>query len=74
MHLLKLIFAFGLALAMAAPHLEARGPYVDPAEDTKYFGDPDDFLNWAPKQQVAGYRNIELISPARRIEASTQPA
>ncbi|MGB5412487.1 MAG: serine hydrolase [Woeseiaceae bacterium] len=46
----------------------ADAPYVDPADDEKYFGSPEETLFWTPKQQVAGYRNADKIFFTRTIE------
>ncbi len=50
--------------------VSADAPTVDPTEDEKYFGSPEEFLFWAPQQQVAGYRNTVKIFPTRVIEAA----
>ena len=47
----------------------AKAPTIDPAEDAKHLGPPDRFLFWTPEQQVASYRNINLIFPTREIVA-----
>ncbi len=47
----------------------AQAPYVDPADEDKYFGSPDNVLFWEPEQQVAGYRNSDKIHPTRMIQA-----
>ncbi len=73
MHLFPNICAIGLVLALISSAAEARGLYVEPADDANYFGEAEEILTWTPEQQVAGYRNIELIGAARRIEASTEP-
>ena len=58
-----------LAWLFLATSLSAEAPFVDPEEDPKHFGPPDNFLFWTPEQQVAGYRNIEKIFPTRLIKA-----
>ena len=64
--LLAILIAFtGLAAAKA--------PFIDPADDTKHFGSPQNILFWTPEQQVAGYRNMDRIFPTRRIAASPTP-
>ena len=50
--------------------VSADAPTVDPAEDEKHFGSPEEFLFWTPQQQVAGYRNTAKIFPTRVIEAA----
>lgn len=68
---IALIFGFaGLFLTSTAT---AQPLYLDPTEDEKHFGDRDNILFWTPLEQVAGYRNIEKISPARRVPASNKP-
>jgi len=47
----------------------AQAPFIDPADDEKHFGSPNNTLFWTPEQQVAGYRNSERISPTRRIKS-----
>lgn len=45
------------------------GPKADPAEDAKKLGSPAEMLFWTPKQQVAGYRNMDKVAPTRHIDA-----
>lgn len=56
-----LLCSFGMATAEA--------PTLDPADDEKYFGAPEELLFWTPPQQVAGYRNMARIFPTRVIKA-----
>jgi len=49
--------------------LHAEAPVMDPAEDTQHLGPPEKFLFWTPEQQVASYRNINLVFPTRVIPA-----
>jgi CubicO group peptidase (beta-lactamase class C family) len=58
------IFAFSVPTL-----LQAEAPVMDPAEDAQHLGRPDKFLFWTPEQQVAGYRNINLVFPTREIAA-----
>ena len=51
----------------------ADAPYIDPSDDSKHFGPPDNILFWTREQQVAGYRNAERIFPTRRIVAGDNP-
>jgi len=51
---------------------EAGAPYIDPADDHKYLGSPNDVLRWTPKQQVAGYRNSDQIYFTRSVKAGGQ--
>jgi len=48
----------------------AAAPYIDPADDEKYFGPPEKQLFWTPSQQVAGYRNMAKIYPSRPVVAA----
>lgn len=73
MRLSRKIATATLTLLLAAPAAMAKGLYIDPQDDEKYLGDGDDILFWTPQEQVAGYRNIEKVSPARRIPASDDP-
>lgn len=52
--------------------LQAKAPFIDPAKDNTLLGSPEKFLFWTPEQQVAGYRNINLIFPTRVIAAGSQ--
>lgn len=45
----------------------AEAPHVNPADDHKYLGAPDNVLFWEPKQQVAGYRNSDKLFLTRKI-------
>ena len=47
----------------------AEAPFIDPGDDEKHLGSPDNQLFWTPEQQVASYRNMEKISPVRQIES-----
>ena len=58
-----------IVLSLAAHTATARAPYIDPAEDSKHFGDPEKVLFWTPEQQVAGYRNVHQMWPTRRVAA-----
>ena len=51
----------------------AVAPFIDPADDEKYFGPPEKQLFWTPEQQVAGYRNMAKIYPSRRIAVGDSP-
>ena len=57
---------FGFAGAAAAD-----APYINPADDARHFGAPEEMLSWTPEQQVAGYRNSDKIFATRTIEAGT---
>ena len=66
---IKTIFSTGVCLlALSAPYvLEAKAPYVDPADDANNLGNPTELLFWAPEQQVSSYRNVDKIFPTREI-------
>ena len=51
----------------------ADAPYIDPADDAKYFGDRDRELFWTPEQQVAGYRNMDKLAWTRAVPAGSNP-
>jgi CubicO group peptidase (beta-lactamase class C family) len=51
----------------------AEAPHIDPADDAKHLGPPDQILFWTPEQQVAGYRNSDRIFPTRLIRAGDSP-
>ena len=53
--------------------VHAEAPYLDPADDEKNLGPPQNSLFWTPVQQVAGYRNMEKVFPTRKINASGSP-
>ncbi len=56
-----------LCLLLSGSAVYAQAPYIDPADDEKHFGSPDNTLFWTPEQQVAGYRNSEKITWSRRV-------
>lgn len=66
---LKTIIGKALCLAVLAlpVALQAKAPFVNPADDLQYLGAPDKLLFWKPKQQIASYRNIDKIFPTRQI-------
>ncbi len=53
------------------PAAAEMAPPVNP--DIENLGPPGETLFWTPEQQVAGYRNIDLIGPTRLIRASADP-
>ena len=71
---IHLFAVFLITTALMASVTLADGEYFDPADDENHFGDPFDVFNWTPRQQIAGFRNTEKLSPARLIPASTQPS
>jgi CubicO group peptidase (beta-lactamase class C family) len=60
-----LFLAFWLIAVSGAAVAEA--PYIDPADDAKNLGPPDNILFWSPEQQVAGYRNARQIFYTRTV-------
>ena len=73
MHINKIKKCLGVLpvmfLCSYAPVANAEAPYIDPADDDKHFGAPDNVLFWEPEQQVAGYRNSDRIFFTRTIRA-----
>jgi CubicO group peptidase (beta-lactamase class C family) len=63
-----LFFLAFLLLAVSGAAV-AEAPYIDPADDAKNLGPPDNILFWTAKQQVAGYRNARQIFYTRTIAA-----
>jgi CubicO group peptidase (beta-lactamase class C family) len=63
------------AALLLAPSLSAHNgaPYIDPAHDSEHFGSVENLLFWTPEQQVAGYRNMEKLAPARWVRAGDSP-
>ena len=51
----------------------ADAPYIDPANDAQHFGNAENQLFWTPEQQVSGYRNMEKLSPTRKVAAGGKP-
>ena len=64
--------ALSLLIGMSWPAL-ADAPFIDPVDDAQYFGEPDNQLFWTPQQQVSGFRNMEKLSPARKVAAGDNP-
>ncbi len=73
MHVDKVLPCLALLCATClwnySPSANADAPYIDPADDYKHFGSPDNVLFWKPEQQVAGYRNSDRIFWTRTIKA-----
>ncbi len=59
----------GLLVLCASAFVYAQAPVLDPADDAKHLGSPENFLFWTPEQQVASYRNINRVFPTRVIAA-----
>jgi CubicO group peptidase (beta-lactamase class C family) len=55
-------------LGLCAPAW-SEAPYIDPADDEKYFGPPEAELFWTLEQKVAGFRNMDKITWTRVIPA-----
>jgi CubicO group peptidase (beta-lactamase class C family) len=66
-------FVLCCAILATPTSLRADAPYIDPADDEQHFGDPENQLFWTPEQQVAGYRNMEKLSPVRTVVAGDKP-
>ena len=49
--------------------VNADAPYINPSDDYKHLGSPNNVLFWTPQEQVASYRNAEKIFWTRRISA-----
>jgi len=62
-------YIFLVTLTTACTNLQAKAPFVDPADDANNLGSPYEILFWTPEQQVSGYRNINRIFPTRTIAA-----
>ena len=45
---------------------------TDPAVDAENFGELDKLMFWAPREKVAGFRNIEKLYSTRAIERGNQ--
>jgi CubicO group peptidase (beta-lactamase class C family) len=69
----KLSFCLLLAITISSligiSAAYAQAPYIDPADDEKHFGSPNNTLFWTPEQQVAGYRNSKKISFTRKVKS-----
>lgn len=60
-------------LAASALSAHDGAPYIDPAHDSEHFGSVENLLFWTPEQQVAGYRNMDKLAPARWVRAGESP-
>ena len=67
---MMLIFA---ACAGPVAETEAAGAIEPVNPDLENLGPRDQVLFWTPEQQVAGYRNADLVADARWFEASDNP-
>ncbi|MCP4299919.1 MAG: serine hydrolase [Gammaproteobacteria bacterium] len=63
----------GCGLLVFSTAIRADAPTIDPANDEQHFGDRAKELFWTPEQQVSGYRNMEKLSPARKVAAGDKP-
>lgn len=52
----------------------AEAPTIDPPDDEKYIGAPEDVLFWTLEQKVAGFRNYDKVFPTRKIAAGAVPS
>jgi CubicO group peptidase (beta-lactamase class C family) len=63
-----------VVLALTACSLSPNPAIPDEtALDAVHFGHPDSVLFWTPDQELAGFRNYDLIFPTRTIRASEHP-
>ncbi|MEM8769511.1 MAG: serine hydrolase domain-containing protein [Pseudomonadota bacterium] len=64
-----------LALAVGAVADGYQAPTIDPADDARYLEGAvgTSPLFWPGELKVAGFRNMDKVSPVRRIEASPEP-
>ena len=73
----RAVAAAALLLVLAAcagPAPDAETAPAEPASsDLENLGPRDQVLFWTPEQQVAGYRNADLVGAARWFEASDDP-
>ncbi len=53
--------------------VRADAPYIDPAEDEAHFGDINNVLFWTTPQKVAGFRNMQRLTPTRTVKAGENP-
>lgn len=65
----RLVQALCLLVLGGSAFVYAKAPTIDPADDSKHLGAIENFLFWTPEQQVASYRNINMIFPTRGIAA-----
>jgi len=65
----RLVQALCLLVLGGSALVHAKAPTIDPADDAKHLGSVEKFLFWTPEQQVASYRNINMIFPTRGIAA-----
>lgn len=69
----SLVAIAGCGLLVFTTPVSADAPYIDPASDEQHFGEPANELFWTPEQQVSGYRNMDKLSPTRRVAAGDKP-
>lgn len=71
---LKLLVLLALLLPPPALADAYRAPTLDPAEDEQRLKsiDPTATLFWGPADKVVGFRNMEQLTPTRRIEAAAE--
>ncbi len=68
---MKMMITLLAAAMLLASSLSAqdKAPYIDPADDAEHFGKVEEILFWTPDQQVAGYRNMDQLTPVRWVRA-----
>ena len=76
MHKLRLTLSLGLlssVLALGAnAQSEPAARWLDPAQDMQNLPRDAGILFWSGDQQIAGFRNITLLSPVRHINRGEQ--
>ena len=65
--------AASLVCVLSTISAYADTPTIDPKDDAKHFGKPENILFWTPEQKVAGFRNQDRLAPTRAIPASDSP-
>jgi len=69
-----LLVVLGTACSQAAPPPDASSAFAEQSvRDSANFGSSRNLHGWSPAQQVAGYRNMDLIFLTRAIAASEAP-
>lgn len=62
-----------LLLCLSLTTARADAPFIDPADDAAHFGPIDNLLFWDTAQKVAGFRNMQRLTPTRAIAAAADP-
>ena len=64
---------FAMLLALTTCGVSAGAPYIAPDEDAKHLTSLGNIRLWTPEQQVAAFRNFDLIADTRTIAAGDSP-